>query len=236
MKSKREDLANRGFVKQGFENDFKTLSLESKLQLLKSSNATERTLGARLLSGEKMPIAENLIEALKIEKKLYSKIEICKALVAHSRSSIKLLINELGEIGSNQHKHLPEKEFGKDNYPLPRDIAARTLANIGPSALPELMRVTGNNTPGQISEAIDAIGFICFYNPQPKMLDKLKACYINHSNCDLISWKIIRAMSGFPESMQFLLDQKKSLTNKRIIKEIDRSIRLIENRKNTIHQ
>lgn len=228
MKSKEGSLANRGFLEKGIETDYHALSLAGKIKMLKSKVAIERTLAARLLSKETVLVSENLIQALKIEKKLYPKIEICNALVAHSKSSVKLLIAELGEIGVNQHNSIPDKEFRKDSYPLPRDIAGRTLINIGKSALAELLKVLGNNNEIKISEAIDAIGYICFYDYQPQVFEKLRECHRNNFNNDLISWKIIRAMSGFSESKTFLLEQMDVCSNERIQKEIKRSLRLIE--------
>lgn len=231
MKSEKEELIRRGFLQPGAETEFWTLCRDDMVQLLKSQIATNRTLGARLLSKTHEPVAEELIHALRVEKKLYPKLEICRALVSHASASVNLLIAELGNIGSNQHKIIPEKEFAKDNYPLPRDIASRTLAHIGKSALPELVKTMGSNNVKQLSEALDAVGFICFYNHQPLIFEQLKACFIQNGHNDLICWKIVRAMSGFSESISFLSEQKAACQNERIQKEIDRSLRLIENRK-----
>lgn len=231
VKCSQKDLEKRGFLKKGIESEYLTLSLIDKLELLKSNIPTERTLGARLLSQERHYVADKLVYALKVEKKLYSKIEICKALVCHKNDSITLLIEELGKIGTNQHESIPDKEFCKVNYPLPRDIAGRTLANVGKSALPGLLSVLENSDKRQVSEAIDAIGFICFYDNQPQVFDKLKNCYIRNSKNSLICWKIVRAMSGFSQSILFLSEQKALCRNERIRKEINRSLRLIEKRR-----
>lgn len=229
MKSKQEDLAKRGYLKQVAESN--TYTLTEKILLLKSNIAIDRTLGARLLSKSIDSPVEELIKALKVEKKLYTKIEICNALVLQGEKSVKNLIAELGKIGSNQHKCVPEKQFGKDNYPIPRDIVGRTLAGIGKSAIPELLEVLENNEEKQLSEAIDTIGYICFYDYQPEVFEKLKKCYIKYIHNDLICWKIVRAMSGFTESVAFLSEQKDLIHNDWIKKEIARSLRLIEKRK-----
>ncbi len=230
MKSSKKDLEQRGYLEEDLEIKFQDLSIKEKYKLLESDIPKERSQGARLLSQERSFVSDRLIRALKIEKKLYSKIEICKALEAHKNDSIPLLIQELGRIGSNQHVHIPDKEFKKDSYPLPRDIAARTLASIGKPALERLLLVLENGFENQVSEAIDAVGFICYYDYQPNVFEKLANCYLKYSNNELIRWKLIRAMSGIPESLAFLEEKIDSCQNKMLKSEISRSIRLIRKR------
>ncbi|MBI9068597.1 MAG: HEAT repeat domain-containing protein [Salinivirgaceae bacterium] len=202
-------------------------------QLLKSKIGTERTLGARLLGNSKDEKAVNLlIQALKVEKKLYPKIEICKSLEKMGAPAIKALIKLLGEIGNNQHESIPEKTFSKNNYPLPRDIAARTLIRFEENIIPELLPILSTKKESQLSEAIDTIGFICFYKPQPEVFEPLKNCMLANLNSEIICWKSVRAMSGFPESEAFLTEQKQEFTNPALLKEIDRSLELIKNNLN----
>ncbi len=101
----------------------------------------------------------------------------------------------------------------KSSYPLPRDIASRTLVRIGEIALAELSIVISSGNKNQISEAVDAIGFICYYNFNSEFFVKLKDCYLRNNECDLIRWKIIRAMSGFPESITFLREENQKIKN-----------------------
>jgi len=230
MKSSNKDLENRGFLAEGENLTFVKLTSSQKLELLKSSIPKERTLGARLAKGVGESAVSALIAALKVEIKLYPKIEICNTLVEFGIIAVKPLIQELGQIGSNQHKVLPKKEFEKDSYPLPRDIVARTLAHIGKDALPDLLKVLEENNLPKLSEAIDAIGYICFYNHQPEVFEKLKSCYKSNAGNDLICWKLVRALSGFSESKEFLIQQRPICKNPIIEKEIDRSIRLINKR------
>lgn len=234
MKSSNKDLVSRGFLTEGEDLAFVNLTSSQKLELLKSSIPKERTLGARLAKGVGESAVSALIAALKVEIKLYPKIEICNVLVSYGIIAVKPLIQELGQIGSNQHKVLPKKEFEKYSYPLPRDIVARTLAHIGNDALPDLLKVLEENNLPKLSEAIDAIGFICFYNHQPEVFEKLKSCYKSNTGNDLICWKLIRAMSGFPESKEFLVALSEITENSIIKKEIDRSIRLINKRSDFI--
>lgn len=229
-KSNSAELASRGFLPPDFDLPG-NLTIGQKLLLLKSDIATERTTGARLLFGTVEPVVDELIEALKTEKKLYPKIEICHTLISLGEKSINPLIAELGKIGSNQHQSIPFKVFEKDNYPLPRDIVARTLAAIGNQALPALLNILKSDNIKQLSEAIDAVGYICFYQSHPQVYTVLKDCFAKNIHNELICWKVIRAMSGFKESIPFLLDQKNNYRNDQIILEIDRSLRLLEKKK-----
>jgi len=229
MLSKQEQLEHRGHLDEGAEADYAVLSLGERIELVQGNVPKDRTLGARLLQGYCEEIVlKSLIKALAKEKKLYSKIEICNTLSLQGENAVKPLIEVMGQVGNNQHKIVSEKEFKKDSYPLPRDIASRTLIRMGAIALPDLLEVLNTNDKKKISEAIDAIGFICFYDYNADVFTKLKVCYLNNSADDLIKWKIIRAMSSFPESGSFLLDQKQQLRHERLLKEIDRSLRLIK--------
>lgn len=234
MKSNRVELVGRGFFELGAESNFINLTCAEKVALLKSGIAQDRTLGARLLACNGVAAVNDLVQALVVEKKLYPKIEICNTLVTLGEVAVKPLIAKLGRIGGNQHRDLPSKSFEKKSYPLPRDIAARTLAHIGVVALPDLLDVLDEDDLLKLSEAIDAIGFICFYSHQPEIYSKLIACYKHNSGSDLIRWKLVRAMSGFPESIEFLIEQRTICDNSMIKQEIDRSIRLINKRIDSI--
>ncbi|ASB50715.1 HEAT repeat domain-containing protein [Alkalitalea saponilacus] len=230
MRSSKESLEKRGFIDDEEKNLHYQLSFNEKINLLNSKTAKERTLAAKLLATETKYVADQLIVALRKEKKLYSKIEITKALIAHKKDSTQLLTAELGKIGSNQHQSVPTKQFGKSNYPLPRDIAARTLASIGECALPDLLQVLEQNNVNQISEAIDAIGYICFYHPNSRVFEKLKSCYEKHLHNELIRWKIVRAMSAFVQSTHVLNAIKNHEESPGVILEANRSLRLIGKR------
>ena len=230
MKSKQEQLLSRGYLAKGVESEYLDKSLDEKIELLQSEIPTDRTLGARLLvNSMNGKVIDCLINALTVERKLYCKIEICNSLVSCGQPSIKPLITILGQVGTNQHKKVPEKEFKKNSYPLPRDIAARTLVRFGQAALNELARVLNSRDKKQLSEAIDAIGFIMFYDDKYEIYAKLKDCYSKNGQNDLIRWKIIRAMSGVPESKPFLWEQKQKIHNDRLQREIKRSLLLIKN-------
>jgi hypothetical protein len=231
MKSSEEQLESRGFIKVGYENGFSGLSFKERIKLLKSDSPVERSLGARLLSNYKNTEAiSELLKALTIEKKLYPKIEICNSLVSFGIAAVVPLTELIGKIGTNQHRKVPESRFKKDNYPLPRDIVSRTLIRIGSDALPHLSDMLDSKDTTLLSEVIDAIGFICFYETHPGIYLKLLECFNRFHNDDLIRWKIFRAMCAFPESESFLNDQKHKSVNQHVISEIDHSLRLIEKR------
>jgi hypothetical protein len=229
MKSTSKQLFLRGFLDKGLEQNYQHLSFEQRTILLKSKIPAERTLAARLLEGNKdLSAINHLIDALRTEKKLYTKIEICNSLASFRKEAVLPLTNALGNIGNNQHRIVPDAGFKKNSYPLPRDIVARTLARIGSIALPDLIMVLESNNYNKICEAIDAIGFICFYKSQPDVFKHLEACFYRNENNDLLKWKIFRAMSAFAESESFLKGQMAENRYSILVPEIERSLRLIK--------
>lgn len=218
---------HRGFVAKGDEINYATLTNDELIDLLKSHVAVERTIGARLLTYRGHKSVEYLLTALETEQKLYPKIEICCSLVLLGKYSINGLIQRLGTIGKNQHHTPADEPFRKTSYPLPRDIAARTLVCIGQVALPALCDVLKEDDPSKMSEAIDAIGFICNKGGQDKYLEPLMACYNTWNNNDLLRWKLVRAMSAFIQSQLFLKEQLLIESNPAIKQEFEKSIRMI---------
>ena len=222
-----KDKDQRGFVVAGDEVSYLLKTNDELLDMLKSQVAVERAIGARILGRRGNEFAEFLLTALGSEQKLYTKIEICNSLVNFGEYSVTGLVKRLGKIGKNQHRIPAVEPFKKKSYPLPRDIAARTLIRIGPIALPALCEVLKADDPSKISEAIDAIGFICYSGGQDRYLRPLMDCYDTFKSNDLLRWKIIRAMSAFPASLAFLEVQLSIESNPAIKQEIERSIRLI---------
>jgi len=209
MKSNINQLESRGFVAAGMGKEYPDTTFEQSLSLLQSKLPVDRTLGARFMAKHTDAAAiAYLIEALKQEKKLYVRLEICNSLVSYGKASVLPLIAILGKVGTNQYKEVPKAAFKKKNYPLPRDLAARTLIRIGATALPDLVALLGSTDLIKLSEALDAIGFICFYDYQASVFEPLKECFsLNYQN-ELIRWKLMRAMSAFPESASFLLGNR----------------------------
>ncbi len=220
---------NRGYVAAGDESGYFSFKTGELLVLLNNPKAEMRTIAARCLGkSEDHHIVEHLLTALDTEQKLYPKIEICNSLSRFGNDSVTGLVQRLGKIGKNQYKTIPDELFKKNSYPLPRDIAARTLIRIGHVALPYLFEVLEGEEKSKISEAIDAIGFICFKNPQPDFSGQFFNCFRHLYNSDLIRWKIYRAMSSFPASRSILEDQLLKEMQSSIIQEIKRSLMTIE--------
>lgn len=228
MKSTEKQLENRGYSSSEIESEFAEKSFNELIELLNSKSAVERTVSARLIAKTKnsksIPF---LCLALEKEKKLYTKIEICNSLVSYGKESVPELVKRLGKIGDSQHKHIPEIEFKKNSYPLPRDIAARTIIRIGRDALPLLIENLKSKDISTISETIDAIGHICYYDKQEEVMYRLIDCYESNSENELIKWKIIRSMSAFTESEKFLNKEYELVENDKLKQEILRSKKLI---------
>jgi len=107
------------------------------------------------------------------------------------------LIELLGKIGTNQYRGLPQQGFYKKNYPLPRDLAARTLIKIDLPALKELQKVSLQMERERLLEAIDAMGYIAFYYKESSSEAVLLKTYDKYSTDPLIIWKLLRAFQGF---------------------------------------
>lgn len=200
MKSSDVVLTKRGYVYYSYVITFSGASIDALNQLLMSEVATERTVGAIIIGQNKYSdCVETLCAALKVEKALYSKIAITEALANIGKAAVLPLVKLLGEIGTNQHKKLPTKPFNKKSYPLPRDIAARTLVKIGTFALNDLEVIFKTGCITQVSEAIDVFGHICFNIKSAQSSLCLLKCYKKYCKHDIIIWKILRAFSAFNE-------------------------------------
>ena len=198
MKSSNQQLKSRGYISQSEIEHFSTQSTTEILTMLQSSNPSQRSIAAKALATHEDPqTVDMLIEALKKEEKLYSKIALSDALGTMGETAAVKLVSLLGEIGSNQYQQLPDKPFLKKNYPLPRDIIARTLIKIGIPALPYLIEVLHQNNPTRILEAIDAIGYISFYSGNPDAENELLNL-LQQNEDPLVVWKVVRALQAFP--------------------------------------
>lgn len=209
MRNKNLAKEKRGFTTESENRLFAHRLDDELILLLKSDNPKERTSAAVILGKRKSEKAITaLCEQLKNERALYSKIAIAEALGKTGKPAIYELIKCLGEIGTNQHKNLPDQLFNKWSYPLPRDIVARTICKMGDGVLEELYKVLAHEDKRQISEAIDVIGFISFYSKNKVSLEVLITALEEYGNDEIIKWKIIRALSAFPgvRSEKILLD------------------------------
>ncbi|MDF1548419.1 MAG: HEAT repeat domain-containing protein [Bacteroidales bacterium] len=190
----------RGQINDEDLNVFTHFSEKELLDCLSSGDSITRTCAATIIGNRKsITSIPDLCKALKIEKALYPKIAISEALGEIGEPAIPFLIDMLGEIGNNQHKKLPDKSFEKWNYPLPRDIVARTIVKIGQTALPQLIDSLDRLNEKQITEAIDAIGFISFYSQDKTAWKALLQLLDLYKLNKIIVWKIIRSLQSFHE-------------------------------------
>lgn len=239
MKSSNEQLKNRGYATIEDVDKYVDLNENELLILLKSKESHKRTIAVKLLAN-KIKLNNEIINLfcnmLLHENKLYTKIELCNALSKASVESAKIMVNYLGVIGKNQYKELPDKKFIKKNYPLPRDIVARTLAHMGVEVLPELINVLKSKNVVAIREVLDAIGFICFCNSKDyheDIVNDLISCFNEYIEDDIIRWKSVRAFESFNDQIivDLLTYIKENDDEKIVRREAIRSLNIIEDRK-----
>jgi hypothetical protein len=212
MKSSMQQLQNRGFVPYIKFDNFEFLQNIELIWMLSSPFTEERTIAAQMLGERRAQEAiQALCHALKTEKKLYSKIAISEALSKIGYPALGFLIPLLGTIGENQYCEVPSKAFEKSGFPLPRDIVARTITRIGTEALSELEQVLISGKLSQALEAIDAIGFIAYYNCFYGSFFALNICLNRFSNNALIQWKILRVIQVFPQSKNGVEEYQKKI-------------------------
>jgi HEAT repeat protein len=203
------DWRRRGYISKEVLVNYIDYTDIDIFMLLESDEASNRTIAASVLGNRKDEFAVNLlIKALIKEKALYSKIAISEALGNLGELAANDLILLFGKIGNNQYKTIPTKTFKKWNYPLPRDIAARTITKIGINALNPILNSIGIMNKSALSEAIDALGYISFYNKNQSALPELLKLLEVFKTDDLITWKIIRSLQSFPlpETIKILED------------------------------
>jgi len=208
---KLSNRIKRGQITPGFIQPYTDLPDEKLYKLLSSSLPQERTTAAYILGQRKKPESIPILcSAFQTTKTLYTRIEISNSLAKIGKIAVPALLELLGTIGSNQHKNLPAKNFEKKNYPLPRDIVARTIIRIGPPAIPGLLKVLQDGKRQQILEAIDAVGYISFYMKpnDPEIETELLVAYSKHIDDSLVRWKIVRAFQAFgTQKIQNLLEE-----------------------------
>ncbi|MGQ7875213.1 HEAT repeat domain-containing protein [Bacillus sp. 1A] len=241
MKSSDSQLKSRGKITSKDLQQYSNHTQIELFEMLKSKEAFKRTIAVNILS-EKYDLTDDLIRlflhTLKQEKKLYTKIELCDALSKGNVQSAKIMVEYLGQIGNNQHIVLPTNGFNKKSYPLPRDIIARTLAHMKEEIIPVLMDVLKTNNIPAIREAIDAIGFICFYNKihsNTQIIDALILCLGNNFNDNIIRWKLVRAFESFNDInvIKTLMEIEQNDSQLVIRNEAKRSLEIINNRTNS---
>ncbi|MBH0099989.1 hypothetical protein I6E68_12680 [Salinibacterium sp. NSLL150] len=237
MKSSVSQLRGRGFLRDEDLDASRHLSAAELTRQLDSTDAVERSAAVRLLSraaGPDASLDQLFVERLTRETKLYTKLELCEALQAGGQETAQRLIPLLGAIGRNQHEQPSTEAFKKTSYPLPRDIVARVLARMDPVVLPPLIAAVVDGPRTRAVEAIDAVGFLCFYSAvtTPDRLAALNALtekLRGNPDDELMQWKIVRALESFnhPNAKLLLERLVAGSTNPVIVQEAQRSLALV---------
>jgi hypothetical protein len=199
----------RGQTSDHFDRQFSGFPDEELIALCGGQDAQTRTAAANFLGARKCVAAVPILcERLKSEPALYPRIAVSLALGAIGESALEGLVMLLGRIGKNQHHELPKRGFYKKSFPLPRDLAARTIAKIGVPALPALEKVILAGDRIQVLEAIDGVGYIAFYHHNVRSESVLLNAFDRHRSDELVTWKIVRALQSFPSQRvrQLLID------------------------------
>lgn len=187
----------RGQTTAEDDRKFAALANSDLIRLLHDDGAQTRTSAAKILGNRLcLPAIDPLCNQLCLETALYPKIAISDALGKIGEPALPALIKLIGKIGNNQHLQLPTDIFKKWSYPLPRDIAVRTIIKAGPSALQYLNALLDAKNNSVLAEVIDAIGYISFYSHDCSSFPRLM-CLLNTED-DIIKWKLLRACGAFP--------------------------------------
>ncbi len=232
MKSSSAQLASRGFLADAEFNAFGSCTAAEVVGYLKSAVPSERTLGARLATRmQSKQILPDLCRALEKEKKLYTKLALCDALVALGPAALPLLIPRLGTLGKNQHREPNLVDLKKVSFPLPRDIVARVIIRIGEAALPALENVLRSGTYCQKLEAVDALGHIAYTSHNLRSEACLHAL-LRQEPSELLEWKVIRAFQSFTSQrvQHYLSTVAAGSENKVLVAEARRSLERISSR------
>ena len=210
MTDKTTARNQRGQTNVDIERQFSGHSDGALIALLDDADAQTRTAAARLLGIRKcFDAIPYLCSRLTCGRRRYIP---ASPFVKHSRvfgePALPGLIELLGKVGNNRHEALPTRGFYKRSYPLPRDLAARTIIRIGPPALEALERIVQTGDRTQLLEAVDAIGHIAFYSKDTRSENILLASYEKHHTDPVVRWKIVRAFQSFPmEKVRELLEE-----------------------------
>ena len=188
----------RGEVNEADIAHFTSFDEPKLLFLLNSKLPVERSCAAIHLQKYQSPIVVGrLCHQLAIEKKLYTKIALCETLTKCADLSIVPLIGLLGQIGKNQETKIPETGFYKVSYPLPRDVAARTICRLGIGAILSLENfIKSSKDMKALTQAIDAYGHIIYSNKIKRSSLALQELYEKHPKNDFLKYKITRCLSG----------------------------------------
>ncbi|MDO5852229.1 MAG: hypothetical protein Q4Q23_07055 [Methanobacteriaceae archaeon] len=234
MKSTTKQLEERGKItNKQIEED--THTTKELYNLINSKKPINRTIAIRKLTKTELnqPLfTDKILKQLTIEKKLYTKLEITNTLQQADETTINKMIPLLTKIGNNQYKKPPLKPSKKKTYPLPRDIIARTLGKINPKYLPLLQNVLKQDNIEPISEILDSIGFLTYYNQEIATKENAKLIHetlTKYNENILIQYKAITTLSAYNDQNTIKILKKYTTNKKEILKkEAERSLKHIK--------
>ncbi|MDG5814675.1 hypothetical protein QA601_06285 [Chitinispirillales bacterium ANBcel5] len=191
------DRRGRGEIGDDELAPFKGYSEDTLIKMLYSSVAAKRTIASKLLSecGTERSV-KALCDRLWVEKKLYTRIAVCESLVTLQDSAYPYLLEMLSTIGNNQQKEIPQKGFLKTSYPLPRDLAARTLCRFDKQYLGRFIDFAYQlQSLLALEQLIDVIGHMVYSHRVKMDSRKIIGLYSIHQT-EMVKYKVIRSLSG----------------------------------------
>ena len=237
MKSTRSQLKNRGMASPEEIAACASLPWEQLVEELRSPDPCRRT-AARCMDPKSKAAAVLLLEQLAQEKCLYTRLAICETLEKGTEETAEKMLPWLGRIGNNQYKALPDKVSAKKSFPLPRDLIARSLARMDMAVFPLLLQLFKTGSEQQISEALDAAGFMAFYHPalaDGENAERILRLLHSHSGSEIIVWKVLLCLSAFPVPEAVRVLEGYAVRDDIFGKEAQRSLHLVERKAFTPH-
>ena len=238
MKSTRSQLKNRGMASPEEIAACASLPWEQLMEELRSPDPCRRTAAARCMDPKSKAAAVLLLEQLAQEKCLYTRLAICETLEKGTEETAEKMLPWLGRIGNNQYKALPDKVSAKKSFPLPRDLIARSLARMDTAFFPLLLQLFNTGSEQQISEALDAAGFMAFYHPAlatGENAERILHLLHSHSGSEIIVWKVLLCLSAFPVPEAVRILEGYAVRDDIFGKEAQRSLHLVERKAFTPH-
>lgn len=238
MTTNIEVLRKRGYIEDVDVEVYKGKEKEELIKLLDSKEPCVRSSAVRALSlfynMNEVEISNIILKKLSKEKCLYTRIELGAALEKGGVVTAQQMINYIGKIGNNQHKKLPERPSKKISFPLARDFIVRSLGRMDTKIMPVMINVLDSRNEEIIAEILDAIGYMAFYNnstAKPEYADKIIETINKYKYNNVIYWKGILCLSGFPlcKTVQFLKMVIETESIPLLVDEAKRSLRLLKN-------
>lgn len=236
MKSSSQQLSSRGYLPKEapFDHSLERTALYTQLN---DPDPVERSLAARFLGDSfilQEGTAEKLLERLCIEKKLYTRMELCDALAKGNGEVAAAMIPYLNRLGNKQYRSIAEANTSKKkSYPLPRGLIARTFGGMKPTVADRLLRELEQQE--YAAELIEGLGYLVFNNPElqtAEIFDRASDFYVQYKNNLLFVWKFVIFSSAFPYSCvkEMLTEIEREFPEEAIQREIKRTTVISKNR------